>query len=683
MNKRMLVLLAGFAAGGVFGETPNIPSEFGTTNQCYFVTEDEMVYAFYQVGENTFTVPENIGGPATVLLVGGGGAGGGHHSGGGGAGQVLLKQDVTLSVGSVFTVTVGAGGAGTSTFGGNGSPSSFVAKDEGISFTAIGGGGGGGGYNLKPGNDGGNGGGASWAYNADGTTGGKGAAGGFSGGASVANLGGGGGGAGGPGLDGGTNGRAGDGGPGVTYSITGVPVIYGAGGGASSMWNPTTLYGRGGAGDGTGDASKGDATQVAQAGRAATGSGGGAGEGNASGTVGGAGGSGVVIIRYQTSKDPDPGHEHVYGEWTTNPAPTCVETGLRTRVCVAEGCGRPVAEESEVLPALGHLEVIDPAVAPTRKKTGLTEGKHCGRCGAIIVAQEVIPATGPVANIPETFGAENQVYYASSTERVYAFYEVGSHAFTVPDECDSRIPAQILVVGGGGAGGPVKSPAGGGGGAVVYRDDVMLANGGTYTVTVGAGSELAYWDGHDIVPVAESSSIVLKDGDLSLVAAGGVAGYRNAGKSGNDNAGGVSTSNAKGGGGGAAGVGGDGNANNVNDGGVGGLGVVLSIRGTDVMYGAGGGGGQAWPWDHQQYWGWGGANDGYGNAMRAKQYPAEARQVTSATQGRDGAGGGGGGGGWSNDSSYVGDTDGKRGGNGCVIIRYTLKQQGGPIIIFR
>lgn len=41
-----------------------------------------------------------------------------------------------------------------------------------------------------------------------------------------------------------------------------------------------------------------------------------------------------------------------------------------------------------------HTLVIDPAVAPTRTESGLTEGSHCAVCGSVLSLQEEVAALG-------------------------------------------------------------------------------------------------------------------------------------------------------------------------------------------------------------------------------------------------------------------------------------------------
>ena len=262
----------------------------GTTQGWIPTSDDDVSLKTPQTYTCDFLVIAGGGAASSISGPGGGGAGGyrasynNETSGGGGSSETALS----LTPGTVYTITVGAGGAGTgsssSVIGNAGNDSSISGSDI-TDIVSVGGGIGG----FSSGNfDGGSGGGGRNGAGGSGT-----ANQGHDGGTGVANAGGGGGGAGAVGANGASN-TPGNGGNGVASTITGSSVTRGGGGGAGTYQGSLSSGGSGGGGNG----GRQDPETNSTAGAANTGGGGGA---KASYANIPGGGSGIVVLRMATA----------------------------------------------------------------------------------------------------------------------------------------------------------------------------------------------------------------------------------------------------------------------------------------------------------------------------------------------------------------------------------------------
>ncbi|MCR4846154.1 MAG: hypothetical protein K5865_05385 [Eubacterium sp.] len=94
------------------------------------------------------------------------------------------------------------------------------------------------------------------------------------------------------------------------------------------------------------------------------------------------------IIKEQTTI---PALGHSYDEGIVTKEPNCTESGEKIYTCLRKGCSHT---KTETIKALGHSEVIIPAVEPTCTEKGTSEGKRCTVCNVITVKPEEVPALG-------------------------------------------------------------------------------------------------------------------------------------------------------------------------------------------------------------------------------------------------------------------------------------------------
>jgi len=692
------------------------------------INDDYKYMSFVNTGANQsqYSITFNESTECDILIVGGGGGGGRRHGAGGGAGTLLYHKGQILN--GTYNISVGNGGNGTTNAASSlatiGNFSEFKKSDNTKRYYANGGGVGTSSDSQSATTNGGQG----YLFNSaltlptnnvfndvtvsvvskqyQNTLSSPEGCRGFVGGGQVENFkGGGGGGAGSLGQSHGLESTINDGygGDGLGVDITGINVLY-AGGGNGGDFNGTvspirdpnklTIESRGGGGFGSDN-------NVAEAGMNGTGGGGG-GQGNDLHN-GGNGGSGIVIIRYKTTKIIVPiniNEDYKYFSLTYNDIPEVVYdftpyNTLQSWISYANSFGAttnvnnfslggvfiastPIGEITYPLPNnYNYIDVIFSNLYSGGNVNLYIDNvlKMTATAGQTITYSDTY-TTGQILKIDETNTAvigKNLIIKLSRRQSQYSI------TFQEETECE------ILVVAGGGGG----SAGGGGAGQFQYISSTIF-NANTYNILVGKGGNGSTGGTNGLQ--GNHSKITQTNGTDIYISYGGGGGGGNAqinpihtsgqvgslGGSGHDrtsiqgstsfgNVGGsalASASGSGGGGGGANQIGG--NAYVVSG---------LSTQSSQTTYYRGGQGGNGSPISikgFQEYYSGGGTagvntNNGTDtNPMIVVLGGGGAGSVAPnqlGSAGTSNTGGGGGGGDWERSS-------GASGGSGIVIIRY-------------
>lgn len=81
-------------------------------------------------------------------------------------------------------------------------------------------------------------------------------------------------------------------------------------------------------------------------------------------------------------------HTHLFSEWEVLNQASCLNSGRQQRICSL--CDYVEDEEIKIMP---HTIVSSPAVLPTCKNEGKTEGKYCAVCEIVLEVPASIPST--------------------------------------------------------------------------------------------------------------------------------------------------------------------------------------------------------------------------------------------------------------------------------------------------